>query len=170
MISQDALHGRKWSYVNSQILLYSYVEGICICSELHNMSDQKMEKTALSSALSLTGRNIFSPAVYRNRSHFCAGIPRTWVGHSPVRLLVFPHNGEVLDRDHLTQFLGLNRTTTGIVLRSLKRRRFLIRQASGQDHHKLSISVIPAGKVYFGAAGSVSTRWRSISRSSAINP
>ncbi len=59
---------------------------------------------------------------------------------------------ETVDQDHLARALGLDRSTTGLVVAILERKRLIERQVKPSDRRKRSLTITPAGRKMFKAA------------------
>jgi DNA-binding MarR family transcriptional regulator len=75
-------------------------------------------------------------------------------------------DGDPMDQDQLARILGLDRSTTGTVLRILERKKLVAREVSGVDRRKRSVILTTAGDEIFHAAESAALA----SRARALNP
>ena len=57
-----------------------------------------------------------------------------------------------MDQDQLARILGLDRSTTGTVLRILERKELVVRQISAADRRKREVTITAKGREIFAAA------------------
>jgi len=56
------------------------------------------------------------------------------------------------DQDRLALFLGLDRSTIGVILKILERKKYVVRRVKAEDKRKLVVTITPKGKDAFKTA------------------